>query len=126
MRCDVRTAAGRFETHLFHSRDKCLSFERAMCPTAVLLDHVQAQTDMFVRDDGYAVIVVLLNPDLDDSDSVSMLAHESVHVKQRIMDRVGEDEPAPEEEAYVTQAAFDALMEAHGRWMRKHGKGARS
>ena len=119
----MRTAAGRFEMHLFHSRERCLAFERTMCPTTELIGGKQAQTNMFVRDDGYAVVVVLLNPDLDDFDSISMLAHESVHVKQYVLDHLGEDEPAHEEEAYVTQAAFEALMTAHATWRVKHGKG---
>ncbi|MCH4181379.1 MAG: hypothetical protein LKF44_08320 [Atopobiaceae bacterium] len=119
----MRTAAGRFEMHLFHSRERCLAFERRLCPTAEMRDHARAQTDAFVRDDGFMVMVVWLDAALDDFDSISMLAHESVHVKQYVLDHLGEDEPAHEEEAYVTQAAFEALMTAHATWREKHGKG---
>jgi hypothetical protein len=42
-----------------------------------------------------------------------MLAHEAVHVKQDICDRIGEEKISSEMEAYIVQAVAQNLMDSY-------------
>lgn len=62
----------------------------------------------------YCNIVCLNIP--DDAMPVSingLIAHESVHVYQHIMDYIGEENPGTEIEAYIIQTIFENLCEAY-------------
>lgn len=47
--------------------------------------------------------------------AAAMLAHEAVHVKQRLMETIGEDKPSDEFEAYVIQNVVHGLLEEYHR-----------
>jgi hypothetical protein len=50
---------------------------------------------------------------VDGIDIAGFLAHEAVHVKQRIMAHLYEREPSKEFEAYCVQNVFSSLMEQY-------------
>ncbi len=57
------------------------------------------------------------------SDVASCLAHEAVHVKQVLLEEIGEDSPGREEEAYIIQNTVLYLMEEYTkRYEAKYAK----
>jgi len=47
-----------------------------------------------------------------------MLAHEAVHVKQRVLESIIEASPGREIEAYIVQNVVEYLMEEYARQMK--------
>lgn len=60
-------------------------------------------------------IVVHLPEFGEPADDFSTLVHESVHVFQKIMHEIGEDEPGYEIEAYSIQNIFSTLLNEYAR-----------
>lgn len=63
--------------------------------------------------DGVPVWVVGIVPGATPIDTVAVLAHEAVHVKQGWMALISEHEPSDEFEAYVVQAIMKTLLEQY-------------
>jgi hypothetical protein len=64
---------------------------------------------------GYTTCIVCLRPDKDCTpiQIAAVLVHEAVHVWQEHCERIGEDRPSPEFEAYSIQAISQRLMQAY-------------
>ncbi len=63
--------------------------------------------------DGVPVWVVGIVPGDTPIDTVAVLAHEAVHVKQGWMALIAESQPSDEFEAYVVQAVMKTLLEQY-------------
>jgi hypothetical protein len=67
---------------------------------------------------GILTSVVCLHPDALQADPIEVvctLVHESVHIFQRLCDRIGEDEPSREFEAYSIERIAERLMREFAR-----------
>lgn len=106
------------ELHLFHSRRKAIRMLRRLG-----FDSEPLGTDaqMWFAE---GVAVVLIEACGDRHEEAALLAHEAVHVAEEWLRWLGEEEPADEERAYMVQCIAEPLLRAHGRWKRKHGRGA--
>lgn len=51
-------------------------------------------------------------------ETAAIIAHEAVHIKQRMLERIGEDRPGREVEAYIVQAATEYLLAEYDRQRR--------
>lgn len=63
-------------------------------------------------------LVVTLHEEMDSMSPAAIcgaLCHESVHVCQRIMQHIGEERPAMEQEAYLTEFVFKHMLEAYSK-----------
>lgn len=68
--------------------------------------------------------VALAKHKFTDNEIRTLLVHEAVHVKQALMDDIGEDKPSHEFEAYTVQSISLELMNEYDR-QTKHGKAKR-
>jgi hypothetical protein len=78
-------------------------------------------TATFERDGGQTILVTI-NEHMDKRAKLSvigLLAHEAVHVMQRIMKDAGEKKPGVEIEAYAVQSIFQELLKAYCDTRRK-------
>lgn len=67
-------------------------------------------------DTGDAVCIVTLSESIDTKctlGTIGLMAHESVHVKQALMECIGETNPSSEFEAYVVQNILLNLLNAY-------------
>lgn len=100
---------------LYHDRDKCVRRLLRMGVTTQPLD-TDAQMWLVGRE-----AVVLIEADADWHAEAALLVHESVHVVDEWLRAIGEDSPAAEERAYLTQCVAEPLFRAHERWKSEHG-----
>ncbi|QHJ00113.1 hypothetical protein GT347_20295 [Xylophilus rhododendri] len=105
----------------------CLSeveFRRAMkrCTVAVAdqpawirNDQSDATVHWLTNPKGCLVCIVCVRPRADTTgiQVAAMLVHEAVHIWQRFLLDIGEDQPSAEFEAYSIQAISQRLMEAY-------------
>lgn len=120
MRRFIQTAYGPVELHLYHRREKALRLARRLGASVALLDGAHAQTNGF--DSGEDLVCfVLLEADVREADQLAaLMAHESVHVVQIILDHFGENEPGEETRAYLVQGVTYALLDMQRAWSRDH------
>lgn len=84
----------------------------------------------FHGEDGKHLILIgaseIFDETYDPLGIIALLAHEITHVKQYIMDDIGEDKPSMEFEAYLTQSlllsAVDAFEETRHKLVKKAKK----
>lgn len=72
-----------------------------------------ATTHVLIEEGSFACIVCL--GDIKNKSVVEvygLLAHESVHIWQAYVEKIGETRPGDEQEAYAVQAVFQSLMTA--------------
>lgn len=90
-------------------------------PEFLSTDHANAATHFFESDDGGAAVIVTLGGTEGRSiEQVhSLLVHEAVHLWQAIRERMGEESPSAEFEAYSVQAISQRLMESYAEQRKK-------
>lgn len=88
------------------------------CSRAVTLCRLDAKT---ARE---RIFIVYLGDceDMPYEEALALLVHEAVHIQQEFFRRIGEQEPADEEQAYVVQAISQCLMFEHRKWLSKRLK----
>ena len=65
------------------------------------------------------LVTLRASPDASRTEIYAMLAHEAVHIKQKLMKWMGEDEPSKEFEAYVVQRISQNLFCAYEAMRKK-------
>jgi hypothetical protein len=76
---------------------------------------VQACCTSFTSDTGRQMCIVTLHESIDNAapiELIGLLVHECVHVKQRVMEIMGETKVGEEHEAYTVQAIFQMVLDA--------------
>ena len=73
------------------------------------------------KNDDSELVIVTVNEVYDNNpfQITALLLHESVHVKQWLMELIGENKPSPEFEAYTIQDIYQRLFEAYEKTRRK-------
>ena len=120
MKAYVQTTFGEVELHLYHRRERAFRLARRLGASVTFVESALAQTNGFDSGDGL-VCFVLLEAEVRDADQLAaLMAHEAVHVSQRVLDHFGEDEPGEETRAYLVQGVTHALLEMQREWAREH------
>lgn len=78
-------------------------------------DHADATLHWLNRHDGELVCIVAIRwrEGISGIQIAAMLVHEAVHIWQKFKERIGEDQPSAEFEAYAIQSISQRLMEAY-------------
>lgn len=100
--------------------DKELKRMKLGSQPGILNDHSGATTNFMQNVDGkQCAIVCLFNHSYDYEQIASLLAHEAVHIFQRIRENIGESSPSAEFEAYSIQAITQNLLYEYKRQVRR-------
>lgn len=106
----------------FHLELKRMKLPPHAWPPFLATNHANATTHWFEAPSGHkpAIIVCMAEvKGIEPEQYYSMLVHEAVHVFQKVCDRIGEDHPSAEFEAYSIQAISQELMYAWKNRKRK-------
>lgn len=68
-----------------------------------------------IFDSGEIVVLINKKTDISDEEKIALIVHESVHVFQEIKERMREDKPSIEFEAYSIQTIFLGLLDLYQR-----------
>ena len=73
---------------------------------------------------GQYIAVLVLKEDAEQplSSILGLIVHECVHIKQQIMENIGEDRPSSEFEAYLTQELSTTMIDEYFRRSKLFGK----
>jgi len=105
----------------FRKALKPLNLPKSERPEFLATSHSNATTHFFESGDGSAAAIVALgSTDGRTIEQVhALLVHEAVHLWQAIRERIGEDSPSAEFEAYSVQAIAQRLMESYADQRKK-------
>ena len=110
------------EVKLFHDEKKYL---KALDKQKVVVYLTKSAAEVCTTEikDGSIVSFVLIR-DLECiyEQQLALLCHEAVHIAQDYFERIGEDKPAMEEQAYVIQSIFQCLAIEHRKFIDKVSK----
>lgn len=56
------------------------------------------------------ICIVMMSDTIEYEDVLATIAHEAVHIKQGLMQQIGEDNPSDEFEAYTIDSIFETLL----------------
>jgi len=65
------------------------------------------------KGDLVCIVAIRVTPDVDGVQIAALLVHEAVHVWQVFAERIGEENPSREFEAYAIQAITQRLLQAY-------------
>lgn len=85
-------------------------------------EHANATSHFLDNPDGRLCCIVALDPKIKATSIqiACLLVHESVHIFQKFCERIGEQEPSAEFEAYSIQTISQVLMTEYAKKMVKH------
>lgn len=80
-------------------------------------EHSDATVHTLEKPDGgqCSIVALRVKKKTDQTCIVGLLVHESVHIWQHFKERIGEDNPSKEFEAYSIQAISQTLIEAYSK-----------
>lgn len=98
----------------FEKKLDSLNIPKMMRPPFERQD-ADAVTHFFADGDGdtCCVITITRREGYDDSAIAGLIAHEAVHVWQEVREKLGEDKPSSEFEAYGIQAITHSLLDSY-------------
>ena len=105
------------DMRLFHDRTRCEEWCERTYGERPSLKDADAQTFNW---DGTAI--VLMEYDGRRVDEDMLLVHEAYHVVTANLEAIGEAEAGEETVAYMLQCTAAALVMAHRKWRRRHGR----
>lgn len=116
--CLIEGVMPHIEVKLFHDEEKYLKALDKQ-KIVIYLTNADAETCPVTLKDGTVINFVLIRDaeKVEYEKQLALLCHESVHIAQDYFERIGEEKPAPEEQAYVTQAIFQCLAIEHRKWI---------
>lgn len=128
--CYIEAIMPGIDVKLFHSRCKAKRFMRRI---GLSTDGVEAlagtakmvtcyQMDPQTERDHIFVVAIGDISELSYEHVMALLAHEATHISQEYFRRIGEDQPAEEEQAYVIHSICQCLFTEHRRWVNKRMK----
>ena len=100
----------------FYAELKRLEVPEKTWPDFILGTHASATVHFFTNGakhiDSCAIVCVRIKKGADQVAISGLLVHEAVHIWQEIKDRIGEQRPSSEFEAYAIQSIAQNLMAA--------------
>lgn len=110
------------ELKLFHDEQKYI---KALDRQKVVVYLTKSDAEVCTTEikDGTVVSFVLIREtDCSYEQQLALLCHEAVHIAQDYFERIGENKPAIEEQAYVIQSIFQCLAIEHREWVERKNK----
>lgn len=94
--------------------------KRLKVPPSELTPKSDATTNFLQSDNGYWIAVIcLFNHKHTKNETKALLAHEAMHVWQKIRELIGEEKPSHEFEAYAVQSLCQSLFDEYDRQRRR-------
>ena len=78
--------------------------------TSMGIDVGQREAITYAHSDGFCMVYIDKDAECSDTDKVALICHEAVHVWQEIKEKMGEENPSIEFEAYSIQKIFFDLL----------------
>ena len=108
----------------FNAAMRHCSIPRAERGNWIANEHSSATVHTLEKPDGKMCCIVALRVQkgIGPNSIVGLLVHEAVHVWQRFVERIGEDHPSKEFEAYSIQSISQTLIQAYSDLTKKRAK----